>query len=95
MDQSDVTEPTTLNSLAGQVATLYGNGFQLALSNADVSLIVQLDNVPQLRVAMSYTTAKTLQLKMGELVAKLEEATSHSIMTSDDVAIGLAKLNDA
>jgi len=78
-----------------QVPTIYGNGFVLALSNADVGLVVTLDNLPQMKFAMSFTTAKSLLQKLSDMMDNLERVTNHTIMTSDEVAEGIKKISNA
>ncbi len=67
----------------------YINGFQIGLSNADLSVVGLLDNQPILKINMSYTIAKTLAVKLSEMMAKLEKATGRDIMTTDDAGSGL------
>lgn len=75
------------------IPTMYFNGFQLALSNADVSAILLLNNVPQSGISMSYTTAKTLSLALAEMVETLEKVTGRNIMTTREVGAGLETLS--
>jgi hypothetical protein len=79
------SEPVTLNAM-------YFNGFQLALSNADVNALVILNGTPQLNLSMSYTTAKTLAVALNDLINTLEKVTGREIMTTRDVGNGLDKL---
>ena len=69
-----------------QVPMVYGNGFQVGMSNADVALILSLDNVPQARIAISFTTAKSLRDALTKGLAQFENITGHTIMTSDEIA---------
>jgi hypothetical protein len=87
MTSDDVTE-----TLPGSVQNFYFNGFQLRLSNADVSAVLMLSNVPFVALSMSYTTAKTLSLALAEMVETLERVTQRSIMTTKDVAAGIDKI---
>jgi len=63
----------------------YANGFQVVMSNSDVSLLLIQNNVPVAVVNMSYTVAKTLSKKVGELIEKLETRSGQPIMTTDDI----------
>jgi hypothetical protein len=71
------------------VSQLYVNGFQLGLSNADVAIVGMLDNQPAVKINLSYTLAKTLVVKLDQLMKSLEEATGREIMTTDDAGSGL------
>lgn len=71
----------------------YFNGFQLALSNSDVNMTLLSQGQPKLVAIMSFTTAKTLHLALGNLVAALEHATSRDIMTMDEIAKGLETIS--
>ena len=70
----------------------YFNGFQLGLSNADITGTLLLDNVPVCGINMSYTTAKTLQASLSSMIETLERVTERKIMTINEVAIGMEKL---
>jgi hypothetical protein len=75
------------------VSQAYFNGFQLGLSNADVNAILLLDNQPVLKLNMSYTVAKTLLVRLQEVVGILEKSTGREIMTTDDAGRGLEGAN--
>ena len=87
-------EPTTEEQLARArpVPSFYFNGFQIGLSNADVGLLAMLDNQPVLKLNMSYTTAKTLFVKLAEVMGTLEKSTGREIMTTDDAGKGLGNI---
>lgn len=65
------------------VPRIYANGLGFGTTNADVVLVLQTNNVPVAIVNLSYTLAKTLTQKMGEMISDLEERTGHDIMTTD------------
>lgn len=71
----------------------YFNGFQLGLSNSDVAMTLLSHGQPQSVATMSFTTAKTLYLALGQLIAALEKATGREIMTMDEIAKGLEKIS--
>lgn len=70
---------------------LYTNGFAVNLTAGDMSIVLLRDNVPNATVAMSFTTAKTLHMALGDAIEKLEKATGQSIMTIDVVQNGLQR----
>lgn len=65
---------------------IYFNGFINVLGNGDITVYLKQNNQPVAQLNMSYTVAKTLSRKLGELVAVLEERTGNEIMTTDDIA---------
>src|SRR4051812_6099470 len=67
------------------IQNVYFNGFVLGISNADTNALLLIDGQPLVRLNMSYTTAKTLLVKLGELVGRFEAATQHNIMLTDEV----------
>ena len=77
---------------AARIPSIYFNGFQLNLSNADVTLLGLLDNEPTIKINLSYTVAKSLLVKLENLIKVLEDNTGRQIMTTDDVGEGLSHL---
>lgn len=67
------------------VAFLYFNGFDLSTSLSDMGLMLMVDGRPQVRLAMSFTTAKTLAQNLMEAVQAFERLTEHELMNMDDV----------
>lgn len=67
------------------VPKLYGNGFVISLGTGDVMLLLKRNEQPVAVINLSYTVAKTLVEKLGALVARLEQDTAHTIMTTDYV----------
>ncbi|MCA1654553.1 MAG: hypothetical protein ABR588_00390 [Sphingomicrobium sp.] len=88
IDRVEMTEKGQL-TLAQPIPQVYFNGFQLGLSNADISLVLLLDNQPILKMNMSYTVGKTVLVKLQDMVALLESTTGREIMTTDDAGRGL------
>ncbi len=73
-------------ALASQdIPHLYANGFLNALSNADITMVLERNNYPVAVLNMSYTTAKSLAHKLSQIIADFEKASNHTIMTSDVV----------
>lgn len=71
------------------VSQMYINGFQIGLSNADTALVGLLDNQPVVKLNMSYTVAKSLVVKLGQMMATFEKAVGREIMTTEDAGTGL------
>lgn len=76
-----------------ELPNFYFNGFQLALSNADINGVLMLNNQPSIAISMSYTTAKTLAIALNDMVKTLETVTQHEIMTTNEVGSGLERIN--
>ncbi|PSC06738.1 hypothetical protein SLNSH_02780 [Alsobacter soli] len=74
-----------------EMPRFYVNGFQNSLSNADVTIAFVQNGIPEVAINMSYTTAKTLAVMLGQLVAQLEEATGREIMTTQVIDQSLAE----
>ncbi len=86
-DDKEAAEPTLAPDLS--IQSVYFNGFQIGLSNADAWLMFMLDNQPFLKANMSYTVAKTLLAKLQTMIDTLEKSTGREIMTTDDAGVGL------
>jgi len=77
---------------AFDVSGVYFNGFQIALTNADISGVLLLNGQPQVILNMSYTTAKSLAQALEHLVSELEQVTARPIMVTKDVDTGIKAL---
>jgi len=67
------------------VDTLYFNGFATGLGFGDITIVLQRNQKSVLVLNASYTIAKTLAIKLGELVSFLEEKTNQKMLTTDQV----------
>jgi hypothetical protein len=76
--------------------TLYFNSFINTMGSGDVLLILKRGDLPVAKLYASYTVAKTLSVKLAELVGSLERATHNTIMTTDEVsrAMGSRQRNE-
>ena len=84
---SIIAEPIGLEqrinrALDGAIPKLYANGFVTTMGTGDVMVILEHNGRPTGVLNLSYTVAKTLSISLGQTIAKLEEATSHQIMTT-------------
>lgn len=77
------------------VPHLYFNGFVNSVSTGDVLIVLKQNERPVVVLNTSYTVAKTLVEKLGELVAGLEDATKNTIMTTDQIESALTGLADS
>lgn len=67
-----------------QVPRIYFNGFQAALTNSDVVLVVECNGVPAGQINMSYTTAKTLGKALETIISQLETKVGREMLTTHD-----------
>lgn len=67
----------------------YCNGFANGLGNTDVILALFQNRSPICTINMSYITAKSLALKLAELIQTFEAKTDSVIPTTDAVDIVL------
>ena len=74
------------------VPHIYCNGFSNLLSNCDTMTILTRNEVPVAVLNMSYSTAKTMALKLGQMIAHLEEVTGQQIMTTDSIDSDVARV---
>ena len=68
---------------------IYFNGFASAVGKGDILIVLLEDNNPVALLHASHTIAKTLSLKIGELINTLETKTGRQILTTDDVTDSL------
>ena len=65
---------------------IYFNGFAMGVTTSDMFLVLAHDGAPQVRLSLSYTTAKTLAAKLHAAVKDLEVKSERTIMSIDEVA---------
>lgn len=73
------------------VTKIYANGFAIGVTNADMILLLQLSARPIAQVNLSYTLAKTLHVKLGQVVADFEARTGRTMLRTDEVDTALAE----
>jgi hypothetical protein len=76
------------------VPKLYCNGFVNSLTNGDMVIGLMRNGRPVAIINLSYTMAKSLAEKVGELITQLEHKSGHNIMSSDEAARYLIGEND-
>jgi hypothetical protein len=80
---------TAINDPA--IPKIYANGFISGVGNADSTLIFQLNGNPVMVLNLSYTTAKTLALKIGQMIKDIESGSGNTIMVTDEIIAALDK----
>ena len=77
-----------------RLSYLYLNGFDLGVTLSDMSMVALLDGVPQIKIGMSFTTAKTLKVKLEQMITYFESATEYDLLTMEDVENAYLKAQD-
>ena len=67
------------------IPKLYANAFECALGTGDVALLLRNADKTVGMVSLSYTVAKTLAIRLGDLIRFLETKSGKTIMTSGDI----------
>jgi hypothetical protein len=70
---------------------MYFNGFTLAVTPSDVVIVLQQNNQPVALLNTSYVIAKTLVIKLGDLLKNFEEKTEQPILTLDQINSAVSK----
>ena len=68
-----------------EIQKIYVNGFVNVIGNGDIMILLKNSEKSIAVLSLSYTVAKTLSIKLGDLISRLEERTGNTIMTTDDV----------
>src|SRR5690349_13559453 len=74
---------------------IYTNGFAVGLSNADITVVLQLSGRPTHVMHMSFTLAKTLAQRLGRVVSEFETVLSTELITTDKIDAAFAKRKEA
>lgn len=88
-DQEPLADFATL--VNADVPAFYFNGFQNAAGTSDITSVLQLNGKPVCLLNMSFTTAKTMSVLLGQLIAAIETATGQEIMTTQRVEAAARK----
>lgn len=74
-----------------EIPNLYSNSFSCALGQGDTVILFKNGNKSVGTVNLSYTTAKTLAIKLNGLISHLEKVSGNKIMTTEDIGLLLQK----
>ena len=74
-----------------ELPSIYFNGFINYLGSGDVTLVLQRNGNPVAVIHTSHTVAKTLAIKLMDLIASLEADTNNTILTTDDINEAIRK----
>lgn len=97
LSQQDATKRIE-QALESGSQEIYFNGFANSLGLGDVLISLERNGKPVAILNTSYTVAKTLAIKLNDLIRTLENNTDTSIMTTDKIASSVlhkGKENDA
>ena len=78
-------------ALRGGVPLIYANGFAIANTASDMSIILIANGNPAASVSMSYTSAKSLLFDLQNAINMFEQATGQNIKTINELTPGLEK----
>lgn len=82
MSDTDPNQQEEELALSG-IPSLYFNGFQIAVGNSDIVLLLKRNSETIQITNMSYTIAKTLAVKLSQIIQSLETKSDNQIMTTD------------
>jgi hypothetical protein len=71
------------------IPKVYANGFMNGVGNADSTIIFQWNGNPVLVLNLSFTIAKTLALRLGQMIKDVESGSGNQIMIVDEIAAAL------
>ena len=63
----------------------YLNGFTAAVGSSDIVVLLERNNSSVAVLNLSFTSAKSLSVVLGLLIAQIEERSDRNIMTSEDI----------
>jgi Leu/Phe-tRNA-protein transferase len=85
VDMSDKPNPVKQAIESEDVIKIYANGFTSFFSNSDVRIVFSQNNKQVVLLNMSLTLAKTLLMKLGQMVHDFEKNTDVKILTTSDI----------
>ncbi|MDP2644200.1 MAG: hypothetical protein Q8P24_04625 [Desulfobacterales bacterium] len=68
-----------------ELPKVYSNSFSCALGFGDTVILFKNGSKPVALLNMSFTTAKTLAIKIQDLIARLENTSGNKIMTTGEI----------
>ena len=83
--QDNILEKRINKALDAELPNIYFNGFVTQLTQGDVLIILEKNTKPVAILNASYTVAKTLSIKLNEIVQKFEAKMGIQLVTTDDV----------
>ena len=68
-----------------KVPNLYANSFSFLLGTGDIVILFKNSFKPIATLNLSYTGAKSLAIKLNEMITYLESKTGNKIMSTDEI----------
>ena len=84
-DKKSLEQRTQAATANPSVPKIYFNGYINNLSTGDVLVVLENNGAPVGVLNMSYTTAKSLVVGLGQVIGMLERATGRSMLTTQEV----------
>ena len=78
-----------MSGLIQQTPGMYANGFEVAITGADVVINLTYNGRPLVTLNLSFTTAKALGGALSQLVSELEAKSETKVLLSDEVVKAL------
>lgn len=94
-EQRRQIEQVIQGALLGPVPKLYANGFGLAQTASDLSVVLMLHGQPTAVLTMSYVTAKSLVTDVSSVLASYEASTKQQLRTIADLTAEITKQTGA
>jgi hypothetical protein len=76
-----------------QIPKVYVNSFSTGVGCSDIILLLQFGPNKIIMASMSFPTAKTLSIKLRELVDLIETQTGQTVLTIDEIMNSFQKLS--
>jgi hypothetical protein len=92
---ADPSDPGQPSAQSPQVPLFYSNGFEINASLSDFGILFMYDGMPMMKVALSFTTTKTLLAQLQQGISAFEEATGQPLLTMEDVGRGYKGMQHA
>lgn len=93
-----MSEQANINLMQLQAASelppdkkFYFNGFTVAISPIDCTIVLQYNNQPVALLSTSHTIAKTLVVQLSGLISDFEQKTGRAILKLDEMQALLGK----
>lgn len=68
-----------------ELPNFYFNGFSISAGNADVVILLKVQDRPVVTLRTTYEVAKTFVRKMEPLILSIEKVTGQSYLTTDEI----------
>jgi hypothetical protein len=87
--EAPTREAATAATSPDRLSLVYFNGFELNGTLSDFGIVLMYDGQPQVKLALSFTTAKSLLRNLEQAVESFETLTKQQLLTMDDVSTAL------